>query len=183
MREMDPNSPIARAKAKPKPPSTAGQIEGSTTVKNIRTLPAPKGARGRFALEIQRREDGLHRSHREREGDKQQGHHQTHPGFEEVDVNGAVDTVDREEHDARDNGRQREGQVDRRLEETFAGKVVANENPRDRVTPMTELIAATLSESHSDKKMASFEPDAVTAFQNVRAPMDTCQRQNSAPAP
>jgi hypothetical protein len=44
-------------------------------------------------------------------------------------------------------------------------------------------MAATLSESHNDKKMASFEPDAVTAFQNVRNPRDTCHRQNSAPAP
>ncbi len=41
MSEIEPNSPMARAKARPKPPSTAGQIEGSTTVKKMRALPAP----------------------------------------------------------------------------------------------------------------------------------------------
>ncbi len=50
-------------------------------------------------------------------------------------------------------------------------------------TPMTALIAATASESHSERKIASSAPEAVMASQNVRTPMDTCQRQNSMPAP
>ena len=50
-------------------------------------------------------------------------------------------------------------------------------------SPITELIEATASESHSDKNVASSAPGAVIATQNARQPTDTCQRQNSTPAP
>src|SRR5665213_2442082 len=39
--EIDPNSPMALAKANPKPPSTAGQSDGKTTQRNVRMPPAP----------------------------------------------------------------------------------------------------------------------------------------------
>ncbi len=50
-------------------------------------------------------------------------------------------------------------------------------------TPMTELIAATASESHSERNIASSAAGAVIAFQNVRQSAETRQRQISAPAP
>ena len=39
--EIEPNSPMARAKASPKPPSTAGHSDGRTTHTKVRTPPAP----------------------------------------------------------------------------------------------------------------------------------------------
>ena len=56
-------------------------------------------------------------------------------------------------------------------------------NTQAIATPITALIAATLSESHSDNQIAWRAPGTVTARQKVRRPIDTCQRQNSTPAP
>ena len=50
-------------------------------------------------------------------------------------------------------------------------------------TPMTALMAATESESHSESRIALIAPGAVIAAQNVWKPALTLQRQNAMPHP
>jgi hypothetical protein len=68
----------------------------------------------------------------------------------------AVRRVDRRQRDARHRRRQREGQVDRRVDDALAGEAVAHQHPGER-TPKTRL------KSEAIERRA--EADSSSAFQ------------------
>ena len=57
--------------------------------------------------------------------------HDAAPGVREVDADRAVRSVQGEQHEAGDDRRQRERQVDQRVDDALAGEVVAHQHPRD----------------------------------------------------
>ena len=77
-------------------------------------------------------QDGLHGSNDERERHEEQREHDRRASERDVDADRRSGAVQRQEHEARDDGGQRERQVDHRVDEALAAKVVSDEDPRDQ---------------------------------------------------
>ena len=131
MRTIEPNSPTARAKASPAPASTDGSTLGRIDAAEHL---APGGAeRGGGVLDfgIELGQHRLDAAHAEGQGHEEQRGADAEAGAGQVDVEGAVDPVQREQRQAGHDGRQREGQVDEGAQQSLAAEVVAHEHEGD----------------------------------------------------
>jgi hypothetical protein len=72
----------------------------------------------------------LHRADDERERDEQQGHADAPLGVLQMEFHRTSGPVERQHHQARHDGGQRERQVDHRVDEPLAAELVAGEHPR-----------------------------------------------------
>ena len=91
-----------------------------------------------FDLGVEVLQHRLHRAHDERQADEDQCHHDAERGVRDLDAERlqqaaepAVAGPDRGQRDAGDRGRQRERQVDQRVDQPLAGEAVAHQHPGD----------------------------------------------------
>ena len=132
MSTTEPNSPIARAKASPAPVRMAGASAGSTIRRKIVQLPAPSDAAACSASRSTSISTGC--TERTTNGSVTKTSAMTSAGLggDEVHADRAVRPVERQQHDAGDDRRQREGQVDEGVDDALARELVAHEHPGDQ---------------------------------------------------
>src|SRR5713101_2812918 len=123
----EPYSPSPRAKASEAPVITPGSSAGRTTRKKICH---------RVMREIG--EDRLHGAHDEGQADEDEGDQDAERREGDVDAEAGEDSADpagigieRGERNAGNGGRQREGQIDKPVDEAAPGKAIADEHPGD----------------------------------------------------
>ena len=109
MSTTEPYSPIARAKARPgAADDRPAPGSGSTTRRKVVEVRGAQRCRGLLDLAVELDEHRLHRADDERERDEGQGDDEAPASGVEVQPDRAVRAVEREQHDARDDRRQRE---------------------------------------------------------------------------
>ena len=128
MKITEPYSPTARAKASATPVSSAGVSAGQHDAEH--GLP-PRGAerrRGLLDLAVEVLQHRLHRAHHERQADEDQRDQDAERREGDLDAprreqaaDPAVRGIERGKRDAGDRRRQRERQVDRRVEQRLPG--------------------------------------------------------------
>ena len=100
------------------------------------------------------------------------------PGVRDVDADRAVRPVEREQRQPGDDRRQRERQVDQRVDDALAREPVTHEHPRDRSCPMTALIEHDRrARATSVSLSAETACGSVTASQNPSARPSTRARR------
>ena len=138
MKMTEPYSPTPRAKASAKPGNRRRSYRRKDDAHE--RLPATGAqTRGRlFELAIEILQNRLHGAHDERQSDERQRDDDSQPRESNVNserreraTEAAVRRVDRRQRDAGDRGRQGERQVDERVEEPLARKLVAHQDPSD----------------------------------------------------
>ena len=130
MMTRDPISPTARANAR----ATPGQDPGE----DVREDDAPKDSELRrterpgslLHLGVELEQYGLHCANDEGQGDEEERHHDRGSRERDVDLNGRGRPVEREERQARDDRRQREGQVDDGVDDALAAETRPEPAPR-----------------------------------------------------
>ena len=131
MSTTEPYSPTARAKASPVPLMIAGARVGSTTRRNVVRFEAPRDAAASSTSRSSSMRTGCTDRTTNGQRDEGQGDDEAPAGGVEVQADRAVGAVEGEQHDARDDRRQGEGEVDERVDDALAGEVVAHEDPGD----------------------------------------------------
>ena len=138
MSTTDPNSPTARAKARPAPASMAGARPGRTTRHSTWRGEAPREAAASSVSASSSASTGWTAADAEGQRHEGQGEKDAEAGAGHVHVEGAVGAVEGEQGQAGHHGGQGEREVDERTEEGLAPEVVAHEHagddqPGDRV--------------------------------------------------
>ena len=131
MRMMDPNSPTARAKARPAPASTEGSTLGRMTRNSTCRRVAPSDAAASSTSASSSASTGWTLRTQKGRVTKSSATATPTPGARQVDVQRAVDAVEREQREAGHHGRQREGQVDHGAHERLAAEVVPHQHAGD----------------------------------------------------
>ncbi len=108
MSTTEPNSPTARAKARPAPASTDGRTLGSRMRAQHLAPGGAEGGRGVLDLRIELGQDRLDAAHAEGQRHEQQRGADAEAGAGQVDVEGAAGAVEREQREAGDDRGQRE---------------------------------------------------------------------------
>ena len=127
-----PNSPIARANASATPERSAGKRCGKTMRRRIvKTARAER--RGSFLhLAVELDQHRLHGADDERQRHEEERHQHAPARVCRIHVHGAARSVQREQRQTGNDRRQGKRQVDQRVHEPLARKVVADERPRER---------------------------------------------------
>ena len=131
MRMMEPNSPTARAKARPAPASTEGSTLGRMTRNSTWRRVAPREAAASSISASSSASTGWTLRTQKGSVTKSNAAATPDPCPGQVDVQRAVDAVEREQREAGHHRRQREGEVDERTHERLAPEVVADQHPGD----------------------------------------------------
>ena len=129
IRTTEPNSPTARAKPSAAPETMAGTRLGRMIRRKVVSAGRAERRRGLLHLAVELEQHGLHRPHDERQRHEQQRQDDRRPRADDVDAGRAVGPVERQQRDAGDDRRQREGQVDERVDDALARELVADEDP------------------------------------------------------
>ena len=129
MNTTEPYSPTARANASAKPVASAGQSDREQHAPERVPAAGAEARRGLLELGLEVLEHGLHRAHHERQADEGERHGDAERRVGDLDAERLEQPADpavlreqRRERDARDRGRQRERQVDERVDEPRPGK-------------------------------------------------------------
>ena len=72
----------------------------------------------------------LNRADHEGQRDEEQGHPDTPLGVLQLQIHRAAGAIQCQHHQTRDDSRQREGQVDHRIDQPLAGKIIPGQHPR-----------------------------------------------------
>ena len=130
-RTSEPYSLIARAKDRAAPAAAAGAIAGRITRRKVVKRLAPRDGSSLLDVEVELLEHRLHRADDEREGDEGERQEHRPAGAGDVDPDRALRPVEREQHQAGDDRRQREGDVDDDVDQAAAPEAVPDERPGD----------------------------------------------------
>ena len=138
MKITEPYSPTARAKASAKPVSSAGSSAGRMTRRKVCQRPAPRRRGGLLQLGLESSSTGC--TVRTTNGRPMKVSATTTPSGVKATLMPSGSSgcpiqpfsrVERGQRDAGDRGRQRERQIDQRVDEPLAGKAVAHQHPGD----------------------------------------------------
>ena len=141
----EPNSPSARANARPLPPRRAGTRLGKTTRRKMVSGWRPSDAAACSISWSSSMQHGLHGPDDERQRHKQQRHDDAGAGEGDVDAERAAGAVEGQQREPGDDGGQGEGQVDERVDQPLPGNRSRTRTHAMSV-PMTALTATTTSE-------------------------------------
>ena len=130
-------------------------------------------------LDVELDQHRLHRAHHERKSDEQQRDDDPRTGVRELEPDWAVDPVEREQHESRDDRREREWQVDQSVDDPLAAEVVAHEHPRDQRPDAWRSATATNSALATVSRIAAAASGVVAASQNDANPF-CCPRHTTA---
>ena len=155
----EPNSPSARAKASATPAARPGRRLGKMIRRKIVKPPAPSEAAASSISRSISISSGCTARTTKGRVTKQQGDDDGGPGEGDVDPERAVAAVEREQGEAGDDRRQREGQVDDRVDAALPGKS-SRTRSQAMIVPKTPLIATTISEADHGQFQASRPPAA-----------------------
>ena len=131
MRTTEPNSPTAFPNESADPGEDRGHEVGEDDPAEGRERARPQGRGGLLHLAVELEEDGLDRPHDERERHEEQRQRDRGPRVGDVHADRALRPVDGEQRQPGDDRRQRERQVDDRVDGALAPEVVPDEHPRD----------------------------------------------------
>ena len=131
IRTTEPNSPTARAKPSAAPETMAGTRFGRMIRRKVVGPEAPSDAAASSISRSSSSRTGCTARTDERQRHEQQREDDRHARADDVDAGRAVGPVERQQRDARDDRRQREGQVDERVDDALAREVVADQDPGD----------------------------------------------------
>src|SRR5881628_2788550 len=140
MKTTEPYSPSERAKASAKPVTTAGRMDGKITRNTVcRRFAQARG--GLLDVPVEALEHGLQGTDHEGEADEDQHEHDAEPRVRPLDAErhqeAAVPAPGDEQiriDEPGDRRREREGEVDERVEEALERELVAHEDPRHEDT-------------------------------------------------
>ena len=131
MRTSAPISPTARAKASATPERIPGRMFGRTTRRKTVVSPAPSDRAASSISRVELEQHGLHRADDERQRDEQQREDDGGARAGDVDPDRRARPVERDQRQPGDDRRQREREVDDRVDDVLAAEVVADEHPGD----------------------------------------------------
>ena len=109
----------------------AGEEVGEDDAAEDREAAGAERGRRLLHLAVHLDQQRLHRADDEGQGDEEQGDDDRGAGEGDVDAERAVVAVEGEQGEAGDDRRQREGQVDDRVDDGLAGELVADQDPGD----------------------------------------------------
>ena len=161
-----PNSVMARVKASAVPARIAGSRFGRMIRRKMVSRPAPSDAAPSSISWSSSTSTGLHGADDERQRHEQQGDDDAGLLVGDVDADRAVRAVEREQHEAGDDRRQREREVDEHVEDRLPGKESRTSTQAIRV-PITRLISATIRLATIVSFRADLASGVVTECQNV----------------
>ena len=127
----EPYSLTARANDSAAPAAMAGMRLGRTIRRKVVNRLAPERRRRLLDVAVELGEHRLHGAHDERQGDEQEGDEHRRRRVGDVDAERAVGPVERQQHQAGDDGGQGERDVDEHLERPLAEELVAHQHPGD----------------------------------------------------
>ena len=152
---------------------------GSTIRRKVVERPGAERGGRLLHLAVELEQHRLHGAHDERQRHEQQREHDRRAGVGDMDAERALRPVEREQHEPGDDRRQRERQVDHRVDELLADELVADEHPGDRV-PVTAWIPATIADAAMVSFSAASASGEVTTCQKTRRPAVRASAQTTA---
>ena len=121
----------AREARAPQPVRMAGTRLGRTMRRSTVGVDAPSDAAASSISWSSSSQHRLHGAHHEGQRDEQQREHDARLRVGDVDTEGALRPVQRQQRQAGHDGGQGEGQVDEGVDDGLAGEVVAHQDPGD----------------------------------------------------
>ena len=151
---IEPYSPSARAKDSAAPESSAGQDRRQDDPPERRQRAGAERGGRLLDVAVEVGQHRLHGAHRERQRDEQQRDEDAAPRADEVDADRAVAAVERQQHQAGHDRRQRERDVDDVSSTCLPGNWSRTSTQATSV-PMTALTTATASASSTVSRRAA----------------------------
>ena len=132
IRTIEPNSPTARANASAAPLQDRRHEVGEDHADEDGPAVGAERERRLLHLAVELDQHGLHRADDERQRHEQQRQQHRELRVGDVDAERAGRAVERQQREPGDDRRQRERQVDQRVDEALAAEPVAHQDPGDQ---------------------------------------------------